>query len=48
VVVGTGLYGRTFTLADAGNNGVGAPFIGPGEPGPVSHDAGSLRYSEVI
>ncbi|KAG0468415.1 hypothetical protein HPP92_017743 [Vanilla planifolia] len=44
VVIGIPVYGRTWTLRDAGVNGIGAPAngTGPGEPG------GVMLYSDVV
>jgi len=45
--VGIGAYGRSFTLQDAANNGVGAPTSGAGNPGPYTQEGGYLGYNEV-
>ncbi|XP_065334742.1 chitotriosidase-1-like [Cloeon dipterum] len=47
VVMGTATYGRTFTLADPGNTGVGAPAVGAGVGGPWTNEPGSFSYMEV-
>lgn len=47
VVLGVAAYGRSFTLADPGNNGPGAPAVGPGRAGPYTGTAGSLGYNEI-
>lgn len=47
VTMGLGTYGRTFTLADPNQTGVGAPGKGPGEPGRFTREAGFLSYYEV-
>ena len=45
--IGIGAYGRSFTLQNANNNGVGAPDNGAGNPGPYTQEAGYLGYNEV-
>lgn len=45
--VGLGFYGRTFTLANANQNGLNAKTTGPGTAGPYSKEAGLLTYLEV-
>jgi chitinase len=45
--LGIGTYGRTFTLQNARNNGVGASTKGAGKPGPYTKEAGYLGYNEV-
>ncbi|CAL1277040.1 unnamed protein product [Larinioides sclopetarius] len=47
VILGMGTYGRSFTLANAGNNGLGAPTTGPGKAGPLTKEPGMLGYNEV-
>ena len=47
LVLGIGLYGRSWTLADSSRNGVGAPAVGPGTPRPFSGEAGYAAYYEV-
>lgn len=48
-VLGMGLYGRTFTLANPSNNGIGAPAVGAGgSAGPITKLVGILGYHEVI
>ncbi|XP_066934546.1 acidic mammalian chitinase-like [Clytia hemisphaerica] len=47
LVLGLAPYGRTFTLSDKCNNGVGAPFIAPGTPGPYTGEAGFKAYYEI-
>lgn len=45
--VGLALYGRSFTLTDPYNNGVGAPAKGKGNAGNYTREAGFLSYFEV-
>jgi chitinase len=45
--LGIGAYGRSFTLKNAKNNGLGAPAIGAGNPGPYTRQSGYLGYNEV-
>nr|CAI96027.1 Chit3 protein [Crassostrea gigas] len=45
--VGLALYGRSFTLSDPYNNGVGAPAKGKGNAGNYTREAGFLSYFEV-
>jgi chitinase len=45
--LGIGTYGRSFTLQNANNNGVGAPTTGGGNPGPYTQSSGFLGYNEV-
>jgi len=45
--LGIATYGRSFTLENASNNGVGAPAKGAGKPGPYTREAGYLGYNEV-
>jgi len=45
--LGIGTYGRSFTLQDATNNGVGAPDTGAGNAGPYTQQSGFLGYNEV-
>ncbi|GFS46560.1 chitotriosidase-1 [Nephila pilipes] len=47
VILGMGTYGRSFTLADASNNGLGAPTTGPGRAGPLTKEPGMLGYNEI-
>lgn len=46
IFLGLGFYGQSFTLANANNNGLGAPTTGPGNPGPYS-GPGHLMHIEV-
>jgi GH18 family chitinase len=45
--LGIATYGRSFTLQNANNNGVGAPTKDAGKPGPYTEEAGYLGYNEV-
>jgi chitinase len=45
--LGIGTYGRSFTLQNAANNGVGAPDAGAGNAGPYTQQSGYLGYNEV-
>jgi chitinase len=45
--LGIGAYGRSFTLQNAANNGVGAPSTGAGNAGPYTQESGYLAYIEV-
>ncbi|XP_076666712.1 chitinase-3-like protein 1 [Andrena cerasifolii] len=47
LVLGVPSYGRSFTLANSGNNGVGAPSTGPGAAGPYTQEAGMLGFNEI-
>ncbi|KAG5683554.1 hypothetical protein PVAND_012827 [Polypedilum vanderplanki] len=47
LIVGIPLYGRTFTLANSNNNGVGAPIYGGGEMGSFVPESGFLGYNEI-
>lgn len=47
LILGIPSYGRTFTLANPGNNGVGAPATGAGAAGPYTREAGMLGYNEI-
>ena len=47
VVLGTGFYGRSFTLADPSCNHAGCAFSGGANPGPCSASAGTLMFSEI-
>ena len=41
------LYGRSFTLSSALNNGIGAPITGRGNPGQYIKESGILAYFEI-
>ncbi|XP_076749063.1 chitinase-3-like protein 1 [Xylocopa sonorina] len=47
LIVGIPAYGRSFTLADAANNTVGASTIGAGNAGPYTQEEGFLGYNEI-
>ena len=48
LVIGMGLYGRTFTLKDPYQNGLMAPVKGAGKAGKYTREKGFLAYYEVI
>jgi len=45
--LGIATYGRSFTLQNASNNGVGAPAKDAGKAGPYTKKAGFLGYNEI-
>lgn len=45
VVLGTGFYGRSFTLSDPSCQKAGCPFSAGGRPGPCTASAGTLSYA---
>jgi len=47
LIVGVPFYGRTFTLADKNQNGLGAPTTGPGIAGQYTREGGMLGYNEI-
>jgi len=47
LVVGLATYGRSFTLTNANNNGLGAAASGGGRPGTATGESGFLAYFEV-
>jgi len=47
MVLGIPAYGRSFTLDDPSNNGIGAPTHKPGAPGPYTKEAGFISYYEI-
>jgi len=48
LVVGMPLYGRTFTLADPNQHGIGAKAVGKGgAAGPITRLIGTLGYNEI-
>lgn len=46
--LGLALYGRSFSLANPGNNSLGAPIINGGRPGLYTRERGFLAYYEVL
>ncbi|KAM4701924.1 acidic mammalian chitinase-like [Discoglossus pictus] len=47
LMVGFPAYGRTFTLSNPSNNGVGAPTSGGGPAAPYTQEAGLMAYFEI-
>ena len=47
ISMGLATYGRTYTLANSSNTGIGAPSTGPGQPGKYTREPGFLSYYEV-
>ena len=47
LILGIPTYGKSFTLANQANHGVGATSVGAGQPGPFTREGGSLGYNEV-
>ncbi|KFB50316.1 AGAP004876-PA-like protein [Anopheles sinensis] len=47
LMLGVPAYGRSFTLANAAQNWLRAPAIGPGVEGPYTRQPGYLAYHEV-
>lgn len=47
VVLGVPFYGRSFTLSDPAQNGIGAPVKGAGAAGAITKEPGSLSYYEI-
>ncbi|XP_011310400.1 acidic mammalian chitinase-like [Fopius arisanus] len=47
LVLGMPLYGRTFTLTNSSDNGVGAPALRAGNAGPYTLEPGLLGYNEI-
>ncbi|XP_058834502.1 acidic mammalian chitinase-like [Topomyia yanbarensis] len=45
--LGMPLYGRTYTLSDVNQNGIGAPVSGAGTAGPYTQEAGFMGYNEI-
>merc|ERR1719273_1426731 len=41
------LYGQSYTLSSASNNGLGAPTSGAGAAGPYTGQGGLLAYFEI-
>nr|XP_003933503.1 acidic mammalian chitinase isoform X3 [Saimiri boliviensis boliviensis] len=47
LIVGFPTYGRTFTLSNPSNTGIGAPTSGAGPAGPYTRESGFLAYYEI-
>ncbi|XP_075706761.1 acidic mammalian chitinase-like [Rhinoderma darwinii] len=47
LMVGFPAYGRTFTLSNPSNNGLGAPTSGGGPAAPFTQEAGFMAYFEI-
>ena len=47
IIMGVPLYGQSFNLANANNNGLNAPSVGAGEAGEFTRQSGFLSYYEV-
>ena len=47
LIIGMGLYGRSFTLKDYHRNGLMAPVRGKGDAGKYTREGGFLAYYEV-
>jgi chitinase len=47
IVMGMPMYGQSFTLADASDNGLNAKTYGPGQAGEFTRAGGFLAYYEV-
>jgi chitinase len=47
LLIGAPFYGRTYTLANPDNHGLGAPILGGGPAGPYTGELGFLSYYEV-
>lgn len=47
IIFGIPAYGRTYTLNDTAQFGLGAPVDGPGNKGPFTEEAGFLGYNEI-
>ncbi|GAB0090565.1 Glyco_hydro_18 domain-containing protein [Sergentomyia squamirostris] len=47
LVLGIPLYGKSFTLRNSVNNGLGASTTGPGNSGPYTEEPGTLNYIEI-
>lgn len=47
LMMGIPLYGRSFTLTNPNDNGIGAQISGPGRPGVYTKENGLLAYFEI-
>ena len=47
IVLGVVPYGRSYALKDRDNNGIDAPAMGPGKPGPITVSPGVLAFYEI-
>ncbi|CAO1336600.1 unnamed protein product [Diamesa serratosioi] len=47
LIVGLPMYGRTMTLSNPTQNGIGAPISGPGLAGRYTQESGFLGYNEI-
>ena len=47
LVIGIPAYGRSFTLANPSENGIGSATIGPGKAGRYTREDGMLGYNEI-
>lgn len=47
LILGIGVYGRTFTLSSSSNNKLGASVSNAGNAGPYTAEAGMLGYNEI-
>lgn len=45
--MGIPFYGQTFTLGNQAQNGLNAPVIRGGDPGPITKQRGMLAYFEI-
>ncbi|EFA06693.1 chitinase 8 precursor [Tribolium castaneum] len=48
LVLGLGVYGRSFTLASASNNKLGAPIVAGGDAGRYTGERGMMGYNEIV
>ncbi|XP_044265663.1 chitinase-3-like protein 1 [Tribolium madens] len=48
LVLGLGVYGRSFTLANASNNKLGAPIVAGGDAGKYTGERGMMGYNEIV
>ncbi|XP_001600140.2 chitinase-3-like protein 1 [Nasonia vitripennis] len=47
LILGIPFYGRSFSLDDQSQTGIGAPATAPGRAGPYTRQAGTLGYNEI-